>query len=658
MANIPTLDAAGKVVPKDLAISAQPDVDKNYFDIKVTNLKVYQPYSFQFQWIYEDGTVSDWSPGYTLTTSNESSPAVPTGTEVPSTATGSIPVALTSYPANAKRVDVYVSGGIFGTSKIAYSFTSAGKTTIAAPAGEYTVQLRSVSPTGVMSTVGTTYTITVASVGEVIEAPTSPNGFSSKRILAGIEVTWAGTYATSGFSGFEAINLYAGTSSSATSGTYTQVGSFTGNNVVNTVTVPVDGTYVKYGQATYFHAASVAKDGDVGTIQANVTNQALGPGKASDADINDGAIFIEKLASNVLTVGNLKAGDINITSYIRAGSKASNGLTGARIELSTSTITQTGTNVLPGLYIYGSDGTQVLKAPLGGGLEITGSGTFTGNLAIGTSPNIFKAEPATGIWLGASAYADANFSVSTTGQLKALDATIGGWILNEQAFKSSAVAYPLVEIDPVGHKIELRTAAGSSEAAGVSYIKMDTTNGLRIGTVGQDGEPAFQVAMSGSLTARDATLYGKLISSGTSPVGTGILTIDSGYITQTAWMYISTPSYLVQTTDGNLGIYPNGDFIAGGGNGTGDLQIRIQNTTFAGDPYFGRGYIFWGLGGTEFLDPYRTTNDSSVVGATVAIDITHKLVRGRTLFQGAQASATAINNLYLGETGDLYFSTA
>ena len=205
MANIPTLDAAGKVVPKDLAISAQPDVDKNYFDIKVTNLKVYQPYSFQFQWIYEDGTVSDWSPGYTLTTSNESSPAVPTGTEVPSTATGSIPVALTSYPANAKRVDVYVSGGIFGTSKIAYSFTSAGKTTIAAPAGEYTVQLRSVSPTGVMSTVGTTYTITVASVGEVIEAPTSPNGFSSRRILAGIEVTWAGTYATSGFSGFEEI---------------------------------------------------------------------------------------------------------------------------------------------------------------------------------------------------------------------------------------------------------------------------------------------------------------------------------------------------------------------------------------------------------------------------------------------------------------------
>jgi hypothetical protein len=32
--------------------------------------------------------------------------------------------------------------GIFGTGKVAYSFSSAGTTTIAAPAGTYQVQLR------------------------------------------------------------------------------------------------------------------------------------------------------------------------------------------------------------------------------------------------------------------------------------------------------------------------------------------------------------------------------------------------------------------------------------------------------------------------------------------------------------------------------------
>lgn len=464
----------------DLSLVPQTSPDKNYFNLTIKNLKLNKTYATQFQWIYSDGQTSDWSPSYVVTTSNESAPAVPTSVTIPETSTGGIPVTLSVFPTNAKRVDVIVTGGVFGTSKVAHSFTTSGVANIAATPGFYTVQLRSISPTGVTSTVGNSFTITVASVGEVIQTPTNPNGFTSKRILAGIEVSWAGTYASSTFTGFEAINIYAGNSATATAGTYEQVGVLTGNNVKNTIIVPL-GTYVVYGQAVYIHAAAVNKSGTVGAIQANVTNQALGPGKATDADINDGAVVISKLASDVLTVGNLKAGDINATSFIRAGSAGS-----ARVELSSANISG---GPSAGFYIYNSSGIPVLSAPLTGGLSIVGNGTFSGNISAATGQ--FEGD------LGASG---GNFRVRS-GDITALSGQIGNWIINENAFKSSAVAFPNIELDPVEAKIHLRGTAGGSEVG--SFIKMDTTTGLRIGS---GSSPAFSVSMDGSLNATNATI--------------------------------------------------------------------------------------------------------------------------------------------------------
>ena len=467
-------------LPKDLSLVRQTVPDKDYFRVSVKNLKLNQVYAIQFQWIYEDGQLGQWSPSYIFTTSNETSPAVPTSTSVPETSTGSIPVTLSSFPTNARRVDVVITGGVFGTSKIAHSFSAAGVATIAAPAGFYTVQLRSVSPSGVTSSVGTSFTVTVADVGETIQTPTNPNGFTSKRILAGIEVSWSGTYASSTFTGFEAINIYAGNSATATSGTYEQVGVLTGNNVKNTIVIPL-GTYVVYGQAVYIHAAAVNKSGTVGTIQANVTNQALGPGKATDADINDGAVVISKLASDVLTVGNLKAGDINATSFIRAGTASS-----ARVELSSANISG---GPLAGLHIYNSSGTAILSAPLTGGLSINGSGTFTGSIT-GASGQ-FDGD------LGASG---GNFRVRS-GQITALSGVIGSWIINDGVLKSSSAAYPSVLLDPVGSMINLRGTPGSSDTG--NYIKMDTTAGLRIGS---GSSPSFSVSMAGALNAANAVI--------------------------------------------------------------------------------------------------------------------------------------------------------
>jgi hypothetical protein len=650
--------------PADLNINPQPDTDKNFFNFKAVGLKLNETYAIKFQWIYEDSTLSGWSPGFIVTTSNETAPAVPTATTIPETSTGSIPVTLSTFPTNARRVDVIVTGGIFGLGKVAHSFTTSGVATIAAPAGFYTVQLRSVSPSGVTSTVGNSFTITIADVGETIQAPTNPSGFTASRILAGVQLSWAGTYANGTFTGFEAIKVYAGSSATATGGTYTEVGVLTGNNVKNTITIPVDGTYVKYDQATYLHAAAVNKNGTVGTIQANVANVPLGPGKATDADINDGAVVIEKLASNVLTVGNLKAGDINATSYIRAGTKSTDGLTGARVEISSATITQTGTNVLPGFYIYNSQGTAVLSAPLGGGLSITGSGTFTGSIT-GASGQ-FDGD------LGASG---GNFRVRS-GDITALSGTIGGWKINSSVLKSSLVDYPSILLDPVESKIHLRGTAGSSDTGNV--IKMDTTSGLRIGPT---GSPAFTVAMDGSMTATNATIQktvggNTIILDGSSlrAVGsTGSTTLGyDGTITATqagTWPF-SGASFKVSSSDTYTIINPGGfqlhqDSIFG--SAAIDYYTYIYNNQVVN--------YATGMGGIKWANFYVTPSYNFVTSQVwttlgdefrmLGVGAFGDQMMGPRLFSGTATSNSTINTDINGRAyansslnGDFYFSTA
>lgn len=643
--------------PSDLNISPQPDTDKNFFNFKAANLKINRTYAIKFQWVYEDGEISDWSPGYFITTSNETSPSVPTSASVPETSTGSIPVTLSSFPTNARRVDVIVTGGIFGTGKVAHSFTTSGVATIAAPAGFYTIQLRSVSPSGVTSTVGNSFTITISDVGETIQSPTNPNGFSSKRILAGIEVSWAGTYANSTFTGFEAINIYAGNSATATPGTFEQVGVLTGNNLKNTIVVPL-GTYVAYGQAVYIHAAAVNKSGSVGTIQANVTNQLLGPGRATDADINDGAVVISKLASDVLTVGNLKAGDINATSFIRAGTASS-----ARVELSSANISG---GPLAGLHIYNSAGTAILSAPLTGGLSIVGNGTFTGSIT-GASGQ-FDGD------LGASG---GDFRVRS-GEITALAGTIGGWKINSSVLKSSLVEYPSILLDPVESKIHLRGSAGSSDTGNV--IKMDTTNGIRVGAT---GSPAFTVAMDGSMSATNATIQ--------KTVGGNTIILDNSSLRAEGSIGSTVIGYDGTITATQSGTWPFGNASIKVASGDTNTVINPGGYTFHQDSIFGSAavdvyqYIYnnqWisyatGLTEITWANFYVNTSSpynypSSKVVTTTGDDFRPLGITpfggqylGQRMFSGTATSNSTINSDLNSRTiaptslnGDFYFSTA
>jgi len=628
----------------DLSLIGQADPsNKDYYLVKITGLKLDSNYDAKFQWSFQDQSLNNtvaniWSNSYHIVTNTETVPGAPSAT-VPSTSIGNIPVTLDSYPANAVRVNVYVIGGEFGTGKIADYFLAAGTKTISVVGGTYQVSLITVNQSGINGDPTNTFTINVSQPGETVQAPTNPNGFTSKRILAGIEVSWAGTYANSTFTGFEAINIYAGNSATATAGTYEQVGVLTGNNVKNTIVIPL-GTYVVYGQPVYIHAAAVNRSNPpvVGTIQANVTNQPLGPGKATDADINDGAVVIEKLASNVLTVGNLKAGDINATSFIRAGS----GNSGARVEISSANISG---GPAAGFYIYNSAGAAVLSAPLSGGLSINGGGTFSGSLSA-----------ASGTFAGNISSSGGLFSVNN-GVLTAQSGTIGGWDINLTQLRSTGSNY--ITLNPITPKISLvKTLADQFGGAGT--LTIDPVEGIK------DSAGNFKLTPAGNLTLKGSITSGSTITGATITVTNSVT--SSG-------LRSASDSGLAESTDGS-----SGGSDSTSGNTTFNPTLTLADGKISSDSILqisGLSYTEILSGGTQsamfdsaksslifttglYLGNPNTSSSSEMQNHTapyITVDGRMRLRRGAPLTYPSGTAGAYIRNIYIKQTTSTPSST-
>ena len=169
--------------PKDLQTSPQPDTDKNYFNFKATGLKIDKSYAIKFQWVYQDGVVSEWSAGKLVNTTTENVPSAPSAT-VPSTAIGNIPVTLSTFPENTKRVDIYIIGGVYGTGKVADSFFQAGTKNIPVAAGVYQVSLIAVTPSGINGDPTNTFTITISNI--VTEDTVAPDPISAGIVTGGV----------------------------------------------------------------------------------------------------------------------------------------------------------------------------------------------------------------------------------------------------------------------------------------------------------------------------------------------------------------------------------------------------------------------------------------------------------------------------------------
>jgi hypothetical protein len=598
--------------------------DGNYFLVTITDLDLGTAYPLQFRWKNKNGTLGAWSSVKTFVSESATIPSEPNlGSGDVVGGAGFITVtwngnnALSAAASNFDRVNIHISGATFGDgTKPAGFFKQAGTQTFTTAAGVYIVQLKTIAVDGTESLFSTARTVTVTEVTEEIQTPVAPTGFTSERILGGIEVAWAGTYG-SAWTGFEAINIYAGTSSTATGGTYIKVGQMTANKISNKIVVPVDGTYVRYGVPVYIHASSVNKNSAESAISANVTSQSSGARSAIGTDLADEiitsaklvadsvtatkiataaitetkiasdavtspkiiagaitsakidalAITAEKIAANAITASKILAGEIDVTK-LSAGTISVNNLESgtlsatsfiragtagsSRIEISSAAVSAS--SILAGLYIYNSSGTPVLSAPLGGGITIVGDGTFTGDIsgATGTLTNALNVGTISG-----GLYP---FSVSSSGVMRAISGTIGGLTLAADAIQNTGNTFRL---DSSGI---IRAGSSSSNA-----IIISPTLGIyHSANGGSTASGRFTLGLASS------TISGWTI--GTSTLSSGNLTLNSnGTITTTNLTIYDTGRIL---NSGGFEVTAAGQLIATGANISG--AITATSGSFAG----------------------------------------------------------------------------
>lgn len=504
-----TLDSTGKYVPKDLQITAQPDsVDKNKFQVVVANLKISSNYVFQFQYVFPDGEISEWSPGYTLLTNTETVPAAPSAT-VASTGSGVIPVTLSTYPSNAKRVDVLVIGGTYGIGKVVYSFFAAGTHNIPAAAGSYKVVLLTVTPSNINGVPTSEFDITVSdpTANLQVDPSVTPSTPTVSSVLGAIQLAWNGKTSSGGDqpNGFVAAKVYVGTSSGFTPIDTGQTGANqvdvlnfgNGQNTLNiSVGTLVNGVAMDYGIDYYIKIKTT--NGNVAQDSAAVlaTGSPARIGQVGDGDIVE--VKFDKLRTGTLTSQVLTVG----------------ATTGKHVKLS-----GTGDPIT----IYGTGGTSdplLTFSTNGAGqsvLSIKGSGTFTGDIsaATGTLKNALNIGTYNlGTW-GGRGYP---FSVDSSGNLEAGSGKIGGWTIDSTQLKSTANNGGQIALYPItgnGGKIALIKDS-------VEQITIDAVEGIVGPSVTKAGStgPAFKLDPAGNATLRGTIYADSGVFSGTLRTGT------------------------------------------------------------------------------------------------------------------------------------------
>lgn len=94
--------------------------------------------------------------------------------------------------------------------------------------------------------------------------------------------------------------------------------------------------------------------------------------------------------------------------------------------------------------------------------DISGaSGTFSGSITIGSGESVFKAD-SNGIYLGSAIFANAEFSVTPAGLLKAISGSIGGWDISSNILSNNQIG--LYAPSVTAFTKTLTTTAGSNSA--------------------------------------------------------------------------------------------------------------------------------------------------------------------------------------------------
>ena len=602
----------------DLAIVPITSSDTNYFLRKVTGLKIDKNYSFKFQWVYEDGSLSDWSPGYQTYTPAESVPSSPTAT-VPSTNASYIPVTLPTFPTNAKRVDIYIVGGAYGTGKVADSFLQAGTKSISVGAGTYQVSLITVSPSGINGTPSNTFTITITDPTANIQSPAAsvtPSVPTVSSVLGAIQVSWDGKTSTGASQpyGFNAAKVYVGTSAGFTPSSSNQVDVLNFANGQNTLNIGlgtlVDGVALAHGIDYYIKIATTN-----GTDTSTAVSATGNPVRVGQ--VQNGSLV-------TITADKIDTGTLSSGSTITVGSTS-----GKHVKLS-------GTG--DPLTIYGSGGvSNPVLSYNGAKLTIVGDGAFTGSIT-GSSGTFGP------VTIGTTGISSTNFSIANDGTasfngiLTASGGAIGGWYINASILRSSSSssATPRIELDPLTPQIILAGNTGS--------ITMSPQNGI-VGpnvTIAGNTGPGFSLSPNGTAVLRGSIYADTGIFSGNvsgATISTSRLTSPQGTFSIDTYSSYDQIQWTVGGSSSRLGFVASG--MVWDGPGSNGFQMTTAGNT-----------VIYSSGNTISLSTGTQQSASYVSGGasgqnTFIVNSVSSLSVGKVLVSGTGQQAgntiTAIN---------------
>jgi hypothetical protein len=175
--------------------SSESFEDGNYFLVTITELELEQEYPVEFRWKFKDGNFGQWGPVKTL---NSQAKTVPVAPDLNSADVEGLPGFIKvswggfsggTVATDFDRVNIYITGGSFGDgTKPAGFFKKAETRTFPAEPGIYVVVLKIQTVNGAESSASISRSVTVAPLEEQVQAPVAPKGFSSERVLGGIQV--------------------------------------------------------------------------------------------------------------------------------------------------------------------------------------------------------------------------------------------------------------------------------------------------------------------------------------------------------------------------------------------------------------------------------------------------------------------------------------
>jgi hypothetical protein len=636
-----TLELSSQALPKDLVITSQPDsVDKDKFKVVASGLKVDKSYAFQFQYVYADGTLSDWSPGYFTSGTTESVPSAPVTTITGGA--GFIKVELPTFPTNASRVDVRVAGGTFGSGAVVTSsFTSAGTKTItaagsASPGLAYVVTLLTVTPSKINGDPSSPVTVYVTdpAASIAVEPSVTPSTPTVSPVLGAIQLAWNGKTSSGGNqpAGFDAAKVYVGTSAGFTpvdtgnSGA-NQVDILNFANGQNTLNIAVgtvvNGTALTYGTDYYVKIKTTNGNIAQDSSAVSATGNPVQIGKVGSGDI-------VSITADQITTGTISS------QIVTVGTTA-----GKHVKISGSG---------DPLTIYGTGGVNDPLLSFGTNaqsesvLTIKGNGTFSGALSA-----------ATGSFAGNITASNGLFSVNN-GVLTAQSGTIGGWTITGSSLASAIVGTNQIQLNPATPKISLIYG-------GVEKITIDPVEGIK------DSGGNFILSPNGTLTLKGSfslTGYEQYNNwSGSQfKAGTANAFLSVGATTGTTMIYSADTT--TDSTDGNTSSIPVPQKIEvtsssitiqglpGVGNGLTAIGDLLGTTSGVADAYITQ---YWSAG-----YQYSGRESSATYGIparfrTIVADPYdyNKLKRGFGVYYGVRSTGSAPPSS-TGFVGDLWVS--